>query len=159
MTNNFTAQAFQYNFQGDDVRRNKAVHIVNRKVSTALNGGLKKFLDQSKSNSIFSGIFTIFPFFYFSDSVSALTEVLLVNVMYFKSDWQKSFKSETSLEDFHRTNGGPVKVDMMYGDLMNVGYIQENKAQILAIPFQGENYHMVLVLPSQDRGNRGKIYT
>ena len=95
----------------------------------------------------------------FSDSVSALTEVLLVNVMHFKSDWQKSFESETSQEDFQRTRGGPVKVDMMYGDLTNVGYIRTNKAQILAIPFEDENYHMVLVLPSQERGNRGKIFT
>ena len=46
--NNFQAEPFQYNFQGD---ANKAVNIVNNKVARASNGGLKKFLDQSKSNS------------------------------------------------------------------------------------------------------------
>ena len=43
--NNFQAEPFQYDFQGDS---NKAVNIVNNKVSRASNGGLKKFLDPSK---------------------------------------------------------------------------------------------------------------
>lgn len=134
--NNFQAEPFQYDFQGDS---NKAVNIVNNKVSRASNGGLKKFLDPS--------------------SVSALTEVLLVNVMHFKSDWQNSFESETTKEDFQRTFGGPIQVDMMYGDFTNLGYssreANNGAAQIVAIPFEDENYHMVLVLPSQERGNRG----
>merc|ERR1711983_334455 len=92
-------------------------------------------------------------------SVSALTEVLLVNVMHFKSDWQNSFESETTKEDFQRTFGGPIQVDMMYGDFTNLGSssreANNGAAQIVAIPFEDENYHMVLVLPSQERGNRG----
>merc|ERR1711983_147308 len=96
-------------------------------------------------------------------SVSALTEVLLVNVMHFKSDWQNSFESETTKEDFQRTFGGPIQVDMMYGDFTNLGYssreANNGAAQIVAIPFEDENYHMVLVLPSQERGNRGKIFS
>ena len=100
---------------------------------------------------------------FFVGSVSALTEVLLVNVMHFKSDWQKSFESETFKEDFQRTFGGSVKVDMMYGDFTNLGYssreANNGAAQIVAIPFEDENYHMVLVLPSQERGNRGKNFS
>ena len=99
----------------------------------------------------------------FVGSVSALTEVLLVNVMHFKSDWQKSFESETFKEDFQRTFGGSVKVDMMYGDFTNLGYssreANNGAAQIVAIPFEDENYHMVLVLPSQERENRGKNFS
>ena len=83
--------------------------------------------------------------------------------MHFKSDWQKSFESETFKEDFQRTFGGSVKVDMMYGDFTNLGYssreANNGAAQIVAIPFEDENYHMVLVLPSQERGNRGKIFS
>ena len=43
--NNFQAEPFQYDFQGDS---NRAVNIVNNKVSRASNGGLKQFLDPSK---------------------------------------------------------------------------------------------------------------
>ena len=83
--------------------------------------------------------------------------------MHFKSDWQKSFESETFKEDFQRTFGGSVKVDMMYGDFTNLGYssreANNGAAQIVAIPFEDENYHMVLVLPSQERENRGKNFS
>ena len=114
------------------------------------------------ANETFSGIFKHCVEF-FLGSVSALTEVLLVNVMHFKSDWQNSFESETTKEDFQRTFGGPIQVDMMYGDFTNLGYssreANNGAAQIVAIPFEDENYHMVLVLPSQERGNRGKIFS
>ena len=75
--------------------------------------------------------------------------------MHFKSDWQKSFDSETFKEDFQRSNGIPTKVDMMYGEFGDLGYLQTNNgAQIVALPFEDQNYQMVLVLPS---GNKGEV--
>ena len=73
--------------------------------------------------------------------------------MHFKSDWQKNFESETFKEDFQRSNGIPTKVDMMYGEFDDLGYVQTNiGAQIVAVPFEDTNYQMVLVLPPENTG-------
>ena len=72
--------------------------------------------------------------------------------MHFKSDWQKSFDSDTFTEDFEKSNGTRTKVEMMYGDFEDLGYLKTNiGAEIVALPFDDQNYDMVLVLPPKSK--------
>merc|ERR1712156_1059124 len=92
----FRAEPYQWNFAKDP---QKAKNVVNKKVAKTSNGALKRFLEPG--------------------SVSESTQLLLVNVMHFKSDWKEKFDSETTQEPFQLSGSSPIKVETMYGQLQD----------------------------------------
>jgi len=121
----FGAEPYQWNFAKDP---QKAKNVVNAKVAKTSNGALKRFLEPG--------------------SVSESTQLLLVNVIHFKSDWKEKFDSQTNLEPFQLSDSPPVKVEMMFGQFQDIGYFEANNgAQVVSLPFEDNDYEMVLVLP------------
>jgi len=121
----FRAEPYQWNFAKDP---QKAKNVVNKKVAKTSNGALKRFLEPG--------------------SVSESTQLLLVNVMHFKSDWKEKFDSETTQEPFQLSGSSPIKVETMYGQFQDIGYFEANNgAQVVSLPFEDNDYEMVLVLP------------
>lgn len=85
--------------------------------------------------------------------VTVLTELILVNAIYFKGDWEKAFKeSETKEAPFYLSDNQTGKTSFMKqkGDFR---YGENNDLQILELPYQGRDLSMFVILPKE----RGKL--
>lgn len=82
-------------------------------------------------------------------NITKNTRMILTNAIYFKAEWNKPFEKEyTSEKDFYTTTNGISKVQMMQ---MQRGfpYSENEKAQVLEIPYKGDELSMVIILPKQ----------
>lgn len=89
------------------------------------------------------------------DSLDPALAALLVNAIYFNGTWTTQFDSnDTRRQAFTREDGSVVNVDMM--SLQNVEMRQANGASYSAVelPYGGEAFSMVIVLPSESIGAR-----
>ncbi len=74
--------------------------------------------------------------------------LVLTNAIYFKGDWVTMFDPErTRPAEFHVSPGEAVTVDMMNMRDACFGYLDTGEAQILELPYEGENLSMVVILP------------
>jgi serpin B len=81
--------------------------------------------------------------------------MLLINAIYFDGAWTTQFKpSDTRRQAFHREDGSTVEVDMM--NLKDVDIAMGGGADYTAVelPYGGEAYSMVIVLPEGTTGVR-----
>ncbi|XP_035923534.2 serpin B8 isoform X1 [Halichoerus grypus] len=84
-------------------------------------------------------------------TVDPLTKLVLVNAIYFKGKWNEQF-------DRKYTRGMPFKisqekktVQMMFKlARFNLGYVDEVHAQVLELPYVGQELSMVIVLPDDN---------
>ena len=86
------------------------------------------------------------------------TRLILINAIYFKANWLKQFQEiDTEPMKFQVRNG--LEVDYDYGMNMkgNLYYTDNVKvsnesfpAQILELPYENENFRMLLILPNED---------
>ncbi|CAH0727845.1 unnamed protein product, partial [Brenthis ino] len=85
------------------------------------------------------------------DSFNGVTKSVLVNAIYFKGTWQHKFSKEaTSDKDFHTifSKSKTTKVKMMYRKgYYNYAESNELKAQILELPYEGNEMSLVVILP------------
>ena len=91
-------------------------------------------------------------------SINFDTRLILINAIYFKANWLKQFKEiDTEPMKFQVRNG--LEVDYDYGMNMkgNLYYTDNVKvsnesfpAQILELPYENENFRMLLILPNED---------
>jgi serine protease inhibitor len=82
------------------------------------------------------------------------TRLLLVNAIYFKGDWVKQFdKRQTRMEPFWLTSEQSVEVSMMTQKSL-FHYAEDERAQILQLPYVGDDLSMVVLLPRQKGGLR-----
>jgi len=73
---------------------------------------------------------------------------VLVNALYFKSEFEKEFDDE--LSGTFETTFGDVNVDVMTSDNMSVGLDESTgDATVVAIPFKDNGFYMVLVMPKK----------
>jgi serpin B len=79
------------------------------------------------------------------------TRLVLVNAVYFKGDWAKKFKVESTKKgEFHLANGSPVETDMMsMKSLFRIAQVPEVDATALEIPYKGDRLAMIFILPSE----------
>ena len=87
--------------------------------------------------------------------LNPLTRLVLTNAIYFKGTWVKQFdKGKTKDEDF-RTKSGTVKAPMMRltGNEAKFNYSENDKLQILEMPYEGEELSMLIILPKDDTAN------
>lgn len=83
--------------------------------------------------------------------LNELTQLILVNAVYFKGDWQKPFDSDdTQIGSFTVTCDRSVEVEMMHQtDFFDYG--ETEQLQLLRLPY-GDRVSMFVVLPKEGTG-------
>ncbi|EHH58952.1 Plasminogen activator inhibitor 2 [Macaca fascicularis] len=83
-------------------------------------------------------------------SVDGDTRMVLVNAVYFKGKWKTPFEKKLNgLYPFRVNSAQHTPVQMMYlREKLNIGYIENLKAQILELPYAGD-VSMFLLLPDE----------
>ena len=78
-----------------------------------------------------------------------LTVLVLVNAIYFKGDWASQFDPElTKMKDFVLTDGQKKKIPIME-QKGNFGLRELEDAQILELPYVGNQLSMLIILPRE----------
>ena len=79
------------------------------------------------------------------------TRLVLVNAVYFKGDWAKKFKVESTRKaEFHLANGSSIETDMMsMKSSFKVARVPEVDATALEIPYKGDRLSMIFILPTE----------
>lgn len=81
-------------------------------------------------------------------TVTPLTELVLVNAVYFLGKWSEPFpKHATADAPFHRERGGDVTTKFMR-TVGHFGYAEQDGVQIAALPYRGDSMEMVVILPA-----------
>ena len=111
----------------------ESIKIINQWVSEKTHGKIKDLLS--------------------SDSIGNKTFLIITDAIYFKADWKISFdKDLTKIKPFHALDGTKVNVKMMdMGDNDVFPYIQTNDYQMVALPYEGDDLSMVLLLPEKGK--------
>ncbi|XP_053457664.1 serpin B6 isoform X2 [Nycticebus coucang] len=86
------------------------------------------------------------------DSVNSLTNLVLVNAIYFKGNWDKQFNKEHTKERPFKVSKNEKKpVQMMFKkSTFKITYVGEIFTQILALPYVGKELNMVIMLPDEN---------
>lgn len=87
------------------------------------------------------------------DGVNSDTRLILVNAIYFKGDWKKTFaERRTTKKPFYVSATNAKEVDMMHGKHREFKYTSNEKCQVLAIPYKSPDIAMFFVLPTERNG-------
>ncbi|XP_020379590.1 serpin I2 [Rhincodon typus] len=88
-----------------------------------------------------------------SQSLNALTKMVLVNAIYFKGTWKHKFNSaHTRLMKFVKQDGCVSDIPMMYQQVMSrFGYFTAGKIsyQVVEVPYIGDEASIFLALPAE----------
>ena len=80
------------------------------------------------------------------------TKLVLVNAIYFYSDWAKPFKkAETEPRDFFLLGGSQIQVPLMF-QKESFGYYEDSKIKALEIPYKDKKVSMLIFLPNTNNG-------
>ena len=80
------------------------------------------------------------------------TRLVIVNAIYFLSNWLEEFDKElTRKRDFHIDEETTVETEFMRKD-DTFKYFEDEHAQVLEIPYSGEDFSMMLILPRENLG-------
>jgi len=84
--------------------------------------------------------------------LNELTRLVLVNAIYFKGQWSEQFDPRnTKALPFHITTEQSTSVPMM-SQTAKAGYAELDAAEVLALPYRGDNLSMLIVLPREIDG-------
>ncbi|XP_063729882.1 leukocyte elastase inhibitor-like isoform X3 [Eleginops maclovinus] len=83
--------------------------------------------------------------------VSSMTRLVLVNAIYFKGNWDKQFKEDSTVDAPFRMNKNDTKsVKMMQQESkFRLSFISEVNCQVLEMPYQGKDLSMLIFLPNE----------
>ena len=82
------------------------------------------------------------------DYISPLTKVIILNSIYFQVNWKYKFDTlKTVKRDFKNSNGEIVKVDTMINEYSKIKYYEDNKIQMIELPYEDNNLSMIILLP------------
>ena len=87
------------------------------------------------------------------DKLSKDVKVLLINALYFKSNWSRGYEFNeygTRKEPFYAANGQAKEVDMMHRT-GSYYYQSDTYAEYLKIPFGNNAFEMVFILPNENK--------
>ena len=87
------------------------------------------------------------------DSLSPDCQIVLLNAIYFKSDWEKKFEEEnTHKRNFKNADKSISKVNMMYQTLSYINYYEDEYIQMIELPYKdNNNLSMIIILPREDK--------
>ena len=81
--------------------------------------------------------------------INPLTELFLINALYFNGRWTDTFnKKRTKEEEFTKENGEKIKVQMMHLK-DNLYYYEDENVQMVAKPFGQKKLDMLFILPRE----------
>jgi serine protease inhibitor len=87
-----------------------------------------------------------------ADSITTDTRLILINAIYFKGTWLNQFdKKGTAKKTFYPAEGKEIETDMMKAKA-NFIYYEEDAAQVLGLPYKGEDLFMFVILPKERFG-------
>ncbi|VDO32223.1 unnamed protein product [Onchocerca flexuosa] len=82
--------------------------------------------------------------------ISSDTKLVLVNAVYFKGNWKKSFdKKMTEKKTFHSDKLKKMEMMTTKGYFP---YYEDNDVQVLGMPYSGDEVHLYIVLPQKQSG-------
>merc|ERR1719420_1228117 len=86
------------------------------------------------------------------DLITDDSKLLLLNAIYFKANWMNNFdKLETVSRPFRVREGVNKNVDIMsQTNLFQYKYNYDFKSQIISLPYQDENFSMIVILPFEE---------
>jgi len=83
------------------------------------------------------------------NTFNELTRLVLVNALYFYSNWDVKFETIPGKKiDFKVTNEKTVQTDFMFSN-NKYKYIENEKAQIVDVPYLGKKFSMIIILPKE----------
>jgi serpin B len=82
--------------------------------------------------------------------VNSATTLVLANAVYFKGDWARKFKEDRTEDAVFHGESGDSDVPMMY-QKGEFGYAEVEGAQLLEMPYKGDDVSMLVVLPDGER--------
>ncbi|MBD3366842.1 MAG: serpin family protein, partial [Candidatus Eisenbacteria bacterium] len=82
-------------------------------------------------------------------ALDSSTVLVLVNAIYFKGDWKQKFDEEATREAPFMSPGEATTVDMMHR-VDDYGYLADDAAQVLELPYQGGDLAMTVILPTDE---------
>ncbi len=88
-----------------------------------------------------------------SGIINAVTRLVLTNAIYFKGEWVRQFnKNDTKEENFRTSKNSYVKTSIMRrtDEEARFNYFENDKLQILEMPYSGEKLSMLILLPKDD---------
>lgn len=77
-----------------------------------------------------------------------LTKMVLVNAVYFKGNWKTQFSEDQTKETDFYNGAKSTKVQMM-STKAKFKYAEDNLAQIIELPYKGEDLSMMIILPKE----------
>jgi serpin B len=86
-------------------------------------------------------------------AIDRMTRLVLTNAIYFKGLWLEQFnKNSTQERDFRVDQNTTVKAQMMSftGEKANFSYTETENAQVLELPYQGNELSMLILLPKNN---------
>ena len=93
------------------------------------------------------------------DKISPLTTMILLNAVYFKVNWKYKFDEvKTKKMDFRNSNGIIVKVDTMYNQFSKIKYFENEKIQMIELPYEDDNLSMIILLPKLNKFTSSSDY-
>ncbi|XP_038050239.1 leukocyte elastase inhibitor-like [Patiria miniata] len=87
-------------------------------------------------------------------SITGMTQLVLVNAIYFKADWVRQFdKSKTFDQDFHVSKDQVLEVPMMHRkSKFNFAEDITLRCKLIELPYVGQDFSMIVVLPDEIDG-------
>ncbi|XP_004628458.1 serpin B9-like isoform X2 [Octodon degus] len=84
------------------------------------------------------------------NSIDEFCRLLLINAVYFKGTWKETFLKQSTRTVPFKMNKEQRPVQMMFQkDTFPWAHVSEVPAQVLELPYQGQELSMVLVLPDE----------
>ena len=137
MKSSFDSKPYFTNFYGDP---QGSADKINDWIEESTNGMIKKMLTP--------------------DAVQNF-KMALVNAIYFKQDWKKTFDKElTKKMDFKNFDGAKNEVDMMHAQSYYRAYAGQ-KEQVIELPYDDDKTSMVIILPNKMKNYQldNEVYT
>ena len=88
------------------------------------------------------------------EKIDPRTVLILINAIYFKGTWlEKFFELDTKKRNFKNYDGKVVKVDTMYKDFRSQMFYEDEKVQIISLPYISNklNFRMIIILPNSQK--------
>ncbi len=113
-------------------KRRQSVEMVNKWVAGKTNGKISKMFK----------------------SLDHTTKLILLNAVHFTGEWESKFDPEwTSKGDFFLSDGTKVQTEMMFNTVdLQVAHINNLNAKAVKLPYVGNRFSMVVVLPNKIDG-------
>jgi len=87
------------------------------------------------------------------NALSPQTRAVLVDAIYFYGTWNYPFEQENTHKGSFLSENGPVSVDMME-QYAGFKVYENDRFQLIDLPYKGGEFSMLIFLPKEDRGIR-----